>query len=429
MTIDTNNDELFPMHAHLEQITRRQLPSTALGAALIGSEEEELLLDVIRRKEPFRYYGTNLETPPPMAAKLEEELCAYLDARYALAVCNGTSALEVALGALGIGSGDEVILPVWSWDSCFTSIMRSGATPVLAEIDQTLCLDPAEIPRLCTPRTKAVMIVHYQGVAADMEAIMAESRKAGIKVLEDCAESPGVTHQGQRVGTIGDIGIFSFQYAKSMTCGEGGAVVTNDPVLYERSVRMHDLGKMRPYHEGKVAVSVNRFCGGQYRMTELQAAVALAQLRKLETLRERCRRTQAIIMQRIGHLKHLQFRSIPDPIGDSGFEIYFWLEAPEQVGPFIELLEKWGVATLKGSGTTCHYNLEYCQSQPTLASGSSPFDAQQSWPAPGYQKTDFPKTEQLIHRFIAVPLGVLFTDEDADYIGRVICGIHDTLLT
>src|SRR5215208_6292313 len=149
----------------------RPRPSTALGAALIGKEEEELVLQVIRNQEPFRYYGHDAAHPPQMASTLEKEFAEKYGFKYALAVTSGTAALECALAALGIGPGDEVIVPAWSWISCFTAIVRVGALPVLAEIDDTFCLASGEITRLATPRTKAVMIIHYQGVSADMEKL------------------------------------------------------------------------------------------------------------------------------------------------------------------------------------------------------------------------------------------------------------------
>jgi len=163
----------------------RPRPLLGYGAAWIGEEEKALLGTVIESRTPFRYYGSSPETSPPMAATLERELAEVVGTRFALAVTSGTAALETALGALGIGPGDEVILPAWSWVSCFTAVVRSGAKPVLAEINDTFCLDPAEIDRLATPRTKAVLVVHYQGAAAEMDEILQAARRQGIAVLED----------------------------------------------------------------------------------------------------------------------------------------------------------------------------------------------------------------------------------------------------
>src|SRR5205085_2919185 len=150
--------------------------------------------------------------------------------------------------------------------SCFTAIVRVGATPVLAEIDDSFSIAPGEIKRLANKNTKCVCVLHYQGVAADMDALLSEARDAGIKVLEDCAQSASASYHGKKIGSMGDIGCFSFQHNKVMTSGEGGAVTTNDPVLYERCVRMHDIGQVRPYHAAIVAPTQSAFSGSQYRM-------------------------------------------------------------------------------------------------------------------------------------------------------------------
>ena len=410
-------------------LKKRPRPMLGLGSELIGKEEEHLVMDVLRRKEPFRYYGHDPQRPPPMAATLEREFREMMGTKFALAVSSGTTALEVALGALGIGPGDEVVIPVWSWDSCFTSVVRVGALPVLAEINNTLCIDPSEIARLKTPRTKSVMVVHYQGVASDMSAIVREARKADLKIIEDCAESPGAHYRGKRVGSMGDIGTFSFQFHKSMTSGEGGMVATNDSVLYERAVRMHDIGQFRPYHRQFTKPKVPAFCGSQFRMTELQAALALAQLRKLDRVRAHCRRLQARILKKIAHLRGLEFRRVPDPQGDSGFEIYFWLSSAELAARFEKKLDNWNVNARKTTGTTCHYRREYCQRGLAHSPSASPFARFAKWPARGYRKADFPRTESLVHRLIAVPIGVPYTEADADYIGDVVCRVHKELLS
>ena len=138
-------------------------------------------------------------------------------------------------GGLGVGPGDEVILPAWSWYACFNSIVMNGALPVFAESDTSFNIDPADLESKITPQTKAMMVVHTMGNPADMDAIVAIARQRGIKVLEDCAQSLGGSYKGKPLGSIGDIGIYSFQIAKTISSGEGGAVVTNDPLLFERA--------------------------------------------------------------------------------------------------------------------------------------------------------------------------------------------------
>src|SRR5262249_10615169 len=151
--------------------------------------------------------------------------------------------------ALGVGPGDEVILPAWSWYACFNSIVMQGALPVFAESDSSFNLDPARLESLITPQTKVIMVVHTLGNPADMAAITALARERRIKGLEVCAQSLGGSYQGKPLGSIGDVGIYSFQIAKTISSGEGGAVVTNDPLLFERAARYHDLGLLRPPHQ------------------------------------------------------------------------------------------------------------------------------------------------------------------------------------
>lgn len=405
----------------------RRRPINGLGALLVGDEEKKLVLDVLDRQELFRYYGNNAEHPPPMAATLERKMEEMVGVRYALGVTSGTAALETALAALGIGPGDEVIIPAYSWISCFTSVVRVGARPVLAEIDDTLCLNPREISRLKTPRTKAVMVIHYQGVAADMDQVLEEARKAGLAVVEDCAESAGAVYRGRRIGSMGNIGIFSFQHQKTLTSGEGGVVVTNDERLYERAVRMHDVGMYRVFHHKRKAPTEKSFPGAQYRMSELHAAVALAQLSRLEGIRAHCRQLYKRLFDKIQDLPGLQFRRIPDPDGATLFELYLLLESPEMADDFRRELNALNVNCRQTTGTYCHYRRDYCLNGLAHAEKATPFAGSRTWPAEGYRSRDFPATERLVHRFVALPLGVLYTGEDADYIARCVTHVHEKL--
>ena len=402
----------------------RPRPVPGLGAAAIGPAEEALVLDVLRRQELFRYYGNDPQRPPQMAATLEKEAAALLGLPYVLAVSSGTAALEIVLGAAGIGPGDEVIVPAWSWISCFTSVVRSGARPVLAEVDASLCLDPAEIARLTTPRTKAVLVVHFQGAAAAMEPIVLAAHGRGLFVIEDCAEAPGATYRGRRVGTWGDAAIFSFQHNKPMTAGEGGLIATRDLRLYERAVRLHDLGQYRAPHAAITPAREPAFAGGQYRMSELTAAVALAQLRKLDVLRDHCRALKARITARLARLPGITLRPLADDAGDFGFELYFYARTPEIAAAFRARLDALNVWCQQRTGTYPQYRREYVQTGLAANPALSPFREISPWPAPGYRAEDFPRTEDLTARFVALPLGWKFTADDADYIAASVEAVH-----
>lgn len=406
----------------------RPRPVPGLGCNAYGHEEEELVLDVLRRKEPYRYYGLNPQSPPPMVAALEKEMREYIGTDYALAVTSGSAALEVAYAAIGIGPGDEVIVPAWSWVSCFTAIVRVGARPVMCEIDETLNLDLAELDRLVTPRTKAVSVIHYQGVAAEMDKLMLAAHRKGLFVVEDCAQSLGATYRGRQVGSWGDVAIFSFQYNKTATSGEGGMVVTRDQRIYERAVRMQDLGNYRPHHTTIVPAREPAFVGGQFRMSEITAAVALAQLRKVPAIKAHCRALQARVLAKVKNLKGISLRRVPDPEGDFGFEIYLLLDDAGKVAAFHEKLNALNVNCGARTGTYGQYNREYVKTGLAHHPALSPFREFKEWPAPGYRAVDFPRSEALTKRYIALPIGWLYTEADADYIGDCVVQVHAAVL-
>ncbi|MGC4071535.1 MAG: DegT/DnrJ/EryC1/StrS family aminotransferase [Nibricoccus sp.] len=405
----------------------RSRPLPGLGAAAIGDEEQSLVLDVLKNKELFRYYGFNSAKPPLMAATLEKEAAVYFGVKFALAVSSGTAALEVAMGAAGIGPGDEVIIPAWSWISCFTAVVRVGARPVLAEIDASLCLDPRSWVKHISLRTRAVMVIHYQGVAADMETIVSEARSRGLLVIEDCAEAPGAEFGGRKVGAWGDVAIYSFQHNKPMTAGEGGMLVTDSARIYERAVRLHDLGQYRPYHAGIHSSHEPAFAGGQYRMSELTASVALAQFRKLDKIMWHCRALQGRILPRLAGLKGISLRTIPDPSGDFGFEIYFYARDSAAAQRFRELLEGMNVSCQQRTGTYPQYRREYVRTGLAAHPLLSPFHGVAPWPGQGYRAEDFPITEDFTSRFVALPLGWAYTHDDADYIASCVEKAHDEM--
>jgi 8-amino-3,8-dideoxy-alpha-D-manno-octulosonate transaminase len=246
-----------------------------------------------------------------------------------------------------------------------------------------------------------------------------------VKLIEDCAQAAGATYKGKYVGSFGDIACYSLQYNKVITSGEGGMVMCNDPVLYERCVRMHDLGQVRPYHAQVLGTKpvVPMFAGDQFRMNEMSAAMGLAQLRKLAQLKERCRQLQSIVLGKLEGLKGVHVRPIPDPSGDIGFEMYVYLPDKKTADAIRAKLEAANVNCNKITGSYNHYAREYGQNGHAHSPTASPFHGM-SMPAAGYRKEDFPRTESIVYRFIALPIGVKYTDEDAAYIGDVFRQAH-----
>ncbi len=229
-------------------IREKPLHADYWGPEYYDDKERRELIEVLETGRPFRWYGRGSE-PPAKVATFEKEFAAHMQTKYALGVTSGTAALQTALAGLGIGPGDEVILPAWTWHSCFNTVVHAGALPVFAEIDESFNIDPNDIESKITPQTKLIMAVHLQGNPCDMDRVLAVARKRGIKVLEDCAQSVGASYKGRPLGSMGDIAIYSLQLNKTITAGEGGAVATSDPLLFERAARFHDLGGIRPLHE------------------------------------------------------------------------------------------------------------------------------------------------------------------------------------
>jgi len=264
------------------------------GAATIGEAEKQAVMEVLESQSLFRYYG-----PKPLfkVAAFEQAFAAYVGSQHALATSSGTAALRAGLAGLGVGPGDEVIVPAVTFIASVGAIVASRARPIFAEVDELMQLDPNDLAKRISKRTKAIMPVHLTGVAVDMDPIMAFAREHGLKVIEDAAQSCGSLYKGRHVGTIGDIGCFSFQLEKNITSGEGGIIVSDDDEAFRRAAIYSDQGgQFWTFHAG-----VRDNYGGQpvigenLRMAEIPGAILGAQLAKLPPLMDLIERNTATI--------------------------------------------------------------------------------------------------------------------------------------
>jgi dTDP-4-amino-4,6-dideoxygalactose transaminase len=242
----------------------------------IGQEEIDAVARVIRSRQLFRYRGGE----GGECDRFEKALCEHVGAGHAILVTSGTVALISGLVGLGIGPGDEVIVPAYTWLASPGAVLQAGAIPVLAEVDETLTLDPDDFERKIGPRVKAVMPVHMNGRPSNMERICAIARERGIAVIEDACQAVGGSYKGRRLATIGAVGAFSFNQFKVIACGEGGAVLTGDRRIYERALIHHDLGCGFRVHAGELKETV--FLGNTYRASEVLGAIMNVQLGRLD---------------------------------------------------------------------------------------------------------------------------------------------------
>lgn len=322
-----------------EKAVRAALPPMYPGGLRIDAKEEAEVLSVLRAQRLFRYYGT--QPGPSKVAELEQRFAAMIGVEHALAVTSGTAALICGLAALEIGPGDEVIVPAYTWIASAEAVLAVGAVPVVAEVDESLTLDAADIERRITPRTRAIMPVHMRGAPCDMDALMDVARRNGLGVVEDVAQADGASYRGRRLGSIGDVGAFSFQFNKILTAGEGGALTTRDLNLYHRAVMVHDVvgGQRNDIPAAEIIPGLN------FRMSELQGAVMLAQLERLEDLLRDMRRNKTLLkgaVEGIAAQKGVTFRAVHDPAGEAAIALVFYLPTAAQAQVVAQALDAEG---------------------------------------------------------------------------------------
>jgi 8-amino-3,8-dideoxy-alpha-D-manno-octulosonate transaminase len=405
--------------------TTRFPASSYPGTQFYGEQEQRELLEALESRSLFRWYGPNT---PKKVARFEEEFGKFMGARYTLAVTSGTAALHVAMAALGAGPGDEVIMPAWAWYACYNAILLTGALPVFAESDESFNIDPGDIEKKITPRTKVIMVLHLIGCPGDMDRIMAIARKHNLRVLEDAAQSVGGQYKGRRLGTIGDIGIYSFQISKTITAGEGGAVVTNDPLLFERASRAHDLGMLRPGHQAALGkASMLGFVGTNYRMNEMTGAIMCAQVRKLETILSLFRRTARSIREQIQNVPGIKLRQIPDLDGEIGLAIYVLLGTKELRDKFVAAMRAENVPASPPSGSLVLPTAPYIENKVALHADWPSFNTPQG-KAMRYGAGCCPRTTDIFQRAAGIPLGPKYTESDANDIVTAIRKVHRALV-
>jgi dTDP-4-amino-4,6-dideoxygalactose transaminase len=359
------------------------------GAYWFGKEEMEAVMEVMKSGYLFRYGS---ETDPKFLHKvstLEKEFARYCKAEFALATSSGTSSLLASALALGLKPGDEIIVPAYTFVASYSSAIFAGLVPVLAEIDESLTLDPDDIEKRITPRTKAIMPVHMLGNPCNMDRIMAIAKKHKLLVLEDACQAAGASYKGKKIGTIGNIGAFSLNIFKTINSGDGGLVVTNDKTLYENAFSVHDQGH-KPMRFG-VEVGARSILGLNFRMNEITGAVGLAQLGKInrivDTLRQKRSKFKSIISKAGG----FKFRTLNDPEGDCATVCTVIFDTKEQAAKVSKAL---GSKTVDQSGWHVYANMEHVLNH--LKSVGQP-----------HTKGSYPKTDDILSRAMNISVGVV----------------------
>jgi len=382
------------------------------GGMEIDEEEVEAVARVLRSKNVFRYYGVG--DGPHEVESFEREYAAHLGSRFALCVNAGSSAIICALIGAGVGPGDEVVIPAYTWNATANAVIAAGAVPVLAEVDDSLTLDPDDVLKKLSPRTRAILPVHMRGAPADMDALVAIAREHDLALVEDVCQAAGATFNGKRLGTFGDAGAFSLQFNKIITTGEGGVLITDREDLYDLAIDVHDCaGSVR---RGR---GLPQFAGWNFRASEIQGAVARIQLTRLDGLLERMRANQAWLAERVGELPGLTLRRANDDGGDAGICLVAFAESAELAADAVDALRAEGVEAMTVySPSTIDLHV-YPYWKPVLEA-----IAEAGLPAP-----DCPRTLDLTSRAIHVDVSPLNEAQDLQEIALAFTKVASSVLS
>ncbi|MCK4831079.1 DegT/DnrJ/EryC1/StrS family aminotransferase, partial [bacterium] len=372
------------------------------GAYWIDEEEKREVMDVLSSGYLSRY--GDLENPDfkHKVYTLEQEFAEYCGVKHAIATSSGTGSILISLLALGISEGDEVIVPGYTFIASISSIIYARAVPVLAEIDESLTVDPDDIEKKITNRTRAIMPVHMLGNPCNMDRIMEIAEKHNLIVIEDCCQAAGASYKGRKVGSIGKIGTFSLNVFKTITAGDGGLIVTDDDALYERVFGLHDQGH-KPNRTG-LEVGRRSLIGLNFRINELTGAVALAQLRKIDKIIQTLREKKNKLKQRISNIPGVGFRKVHEEKGECVTLLTVIFDNKDMAD---KVCKKLGTKTISHSSWHVYNNMEHFLGQMTPTTYPCPYEC----PAYGkdiqYYPHMLPQTDNILNRAINISVGVV----------------------
>jgi dTDP-4-amino-4,6-dideoxygalactose transaminase len=359
------------------------------GAYWFGREEMEAVIEVMRSGYLFRYGSEDDPLFLHRVSTLEKEFARYCGTEFALATTSGTTSLLASLLALGLEPGSEIIVPAYTFVASYTSVIFAGLIPVLAEIDESLTLDPDDIENRITSRTKAIMPVHMLGNPCDMDRIMAVAKKHSLLVLEDSCQAAGASYKGKKAGSMGNIAAFSLNIFKTINTGDGGLIVTDNKDLYEIAFGIHDQGH-KPSRLG-VEVGRRNVLGLNFRMNELTAAVALAQLKKIDRIVDTLRQKRKKLKDYISKADGFKFRTLNDPEGDCATLCTVIFNTREQA---VKVSGALGSKTVDQSGWHVYANMEHVLNH--LKKVGQP-----------HTKGSYPRTDDILGRAMNISVGVV----------------------
>ncbi|MFP3982424.1 MAG: DegT/DnrJ/EryC1/StrS family aminotransferase [Desulfurivibrionaceae bacterium] len=383
------------------------------GFEVFGEEEKQEVNRVLDTGVLFRYEFGDQREGVYKVREFEEKFADYCGAGYGQAVTSGTAALQVAMRALGIGPGDEVITQGFTFVATWEAVFECGALPVFAEVDETLNMDPGNLEKKITDRTKAVIPVHMLGAQARIEEIREIADRHNIPVIEDTAQAAGASLNGRKLGTFGSCGTFSFDPVKTMTTGEGGMVITDDRELWRNMSEYHDHGHDHVANPGGRGGEGRRFIGFNYRMMELQGAIGLAQLNKLDNMIASQKKNKAALKEAVSRIPGVTFRNILDEEGDSATFLGFFLPDRDKAARVNEVLKENGAGAIAFGENTWHFypRWEHLLSGSSLTGSGWPFKDSDGRRRVVYDSSALPASSAVMDRLLVYPVPVNLAED------------------
>ena len=379
------------------------------GFELFGEEERKHINDVMETGIIMRYGFDGPRKGIFKSIELEKKITEVFGCDYAQLTSSGTAALTTAMAALGIGYGDEIIMPAFTFVASFEAVLSVGAIPVLVDIDETLTLSPEAVKAAITTKTKCIMPVHMCGSMADMDALKAICKEHNLLLIEDACQAIGGTYKGKSLGTIGDAGTFSFDFVKTITCGEGGVVMTNSKEVFEKCDGYTDHGHD---HKGvDRGADLHPFIGYNYRISELHAALGLAQIGKLQTILSIQKRNNHILKSYLEQIPEITFRSVPDAEGDSCSFISWFLPNETLMAAAIEEMKEQGI--FAGNFYWFNNNWHYIKKWHHLKNVETLNNISEAQKTALYklQTQDFSVSDAVMNRCISTLISLAWTEE------------------
>jgi 8-amino-3,8-dideoxy-alpha-D-manno-octulosonate transaminase len=379
------------------------------GTEFFGAEERKEINDVLETGILFRYNHDAQRNGIWKAREFENEVKKITGAQYAHAVSSGSTAVSTALAAAGIGAGDEVIVPPFTYVASVEAVLFVGAKPVFADIDETLCLSAEGIKKVLTPKTKGIVLVHMCGGMANMDEIMPIVKEHNLTLVEDAGQAFGASHKGTHVGLFGKTGCYSFDFFKIATAGEGGVLVTNDEAAYKLADSYSDHG--HDHVGNNRGMEQHPVVGFNYRISELHAAVGLAQTRRVPEVIRLNRQNKALLVDLLRKVKGISFSTLSDPNGDSATFLNLLLPDTETAQAVVKQFNEHQVTGFNYWYTNMYHFINQWDHIKNMRTASA-LAVQVLGLPQDYNNLEIPNAQNVIGRLISFGVRCTWTEEE-----------------